>query len=110
MYFQLYKAGNFYKIPQKIWSTLSQFPGRQEKKDALLLIMLILWVYLLLLILFYLLLLLSSASTTTSTDMEDEMAVFSINPATQPPSPPPGQVRNGLLNEVDESLIGETNI
>ena len=33
--FQLYKAANFYKIPQEIWSTLSRFTGRQEKKDAL---------------------------------------------------------------------------
>ena len=32
MYFQLYKAPNFCKIPQEIWLTLSQFTGRQEKK------------------------------------------------------------------------------
>ena len=32
MYFQLYKAANFYKIPQEIWLTLSRFTGRQEKK------------------------------------------------------------------------------
>ena len=36
IYFQLYKAANFYKIPQEIWLTLSRFTGRQEKKDALL--------------------------------------------------------------------------
>ena len=35
MNFQLYKAANFYKIPQEIWLTLSRFTGRQEKKDAL---------------------------------------------------------------------------
>ena len=35
MYFQFYKAANFYKIPQEIWLTLSRFTGRQEKKDAL---------------------------------------------------------------------------
>ena len=32
MYFQLYKAANFYKIPQEIWLTLLRFTGRQEKK------------------------------------------------------------------------------
>ena len=32
MYFQLYKAANFYKIPQEIWLT---FTGRQEKKESL---------------------------------------------------------------------------
>ena len=37
MYFHLYKAANFYKIPQEIWLTLSRFTGRQEKKDALVL-------------------------------------------------------------------------
>ena len=38
MYFKLYKAANFYKIPQEIWLTLSQFTGRHEQKDALILV------------------------------------------------------------------------
>ena len=31
MYFQLYKAANFYKIPQEILLTLLRFTGRREK-------------------------------------------------------------------------------